>query len=92
MFASAFTDGKTAPLIIDLIPVVNQKKGSTKEDFCEDNGNVGIKPGMPLAMERMKYILHHYSKSSVKAVMYWMGGWIAFVRRGILLWLLKMMI
>ena len=62
MFASVFTDGKTAPLIIDLIPVVNRKKGSTREDFCEDNGNVGIEPGIPLAMEHMKYILHHYSK------------------------------
>ena len=62
MFASAFTDGKRSPLIVDSIPVINRKKGSTSDDFCADNGHVNIEPAMPLTMELMKYILRNYGK------------------------------
>ena len=55
-------DDLIAPLIVDLIPVIDRSKGMTEEDFCDDNGNVSIHPGMPLAMKRMSYILCHYSK------------------------------
>ena len=84
MFASAFSFDKTAPLIVDLVPGIDRKKGSFNEDFCEENGNVSIIPCMPLAKERMKYILYHYSKIFTEGKMYGMDFWIAFVRRGIL--------
>jgi hypothetical protein len=73
MFASAFSFDKTAPLIVDLIPGIDREKGSFTEDFCEENGSVSIIPCMPLAKERMKYILDHYSKIFTEGKDVWDG-------------------
>ena len=73
MFASAFSNDKTSPLIVDLIPGIDREKGSFNEDFCEGNGNVSIVPCMPLAKERMKYILDHYSKIFTEGKDVWDG-------------------
>jgi hypothetical protein len=73
MFASAFSNDKTAPLIVDLVPGIHREKGSYNEDFCEENGNVSIVPCMPLAKERMKYILDHYSKIFTEGKDVWDG-------------------
>ena len=73
MFASAFSNDKTSPLIVDLIPGIDREKGSFNEDFCEGNGNVSIVPCMPLAKERMKYILYHYSKIFTEGKDVWDG-------------------
>ena len=55
-------DDLIAPLIVDLIPAMDRRQGSTEEDFCEDNGSVSIHPVLPLVMKRVSYILRNYSK------------------------------
>jgi len=73
IFASAFSNDITSPLIVDLVPGIDREKGSFNEDFCEENGNVSIVPCMPLATERMKYILNHYSKIFTEGKDVWDG-------------------
>ena len=51
---------KLAPLIIDMIPLINRKIGSTEEDFDAENGNIDISPGMPVIKKRVSYILRNF--------------------------------
>lgn len=53
---------KIAPLIIDMIPLINRKIGSTEEDFDAENGNVDISPGMPVIMKRISFVLRNFTK------------------------------
>ena len=63
LFASAFiTNKRKAPLIIDMIPLMNRIKGTPDEDFCKKNGRISIKDGEPLIKERARYILKNHNK------------------------------
>jgi hypothetical protein len=78
LIASAFVtsvNGRDviAPLIVDIIPVMNRTKGNDSDDFRKENGDVSINTAWQLIMPRISYLLTHYNKIIIEGADVLMG-------------------
>ena len=62
-----------APLIVDIIPVMNRTKGNDSDDFNKRNGDVSINTAWKLIMPRISYVLKHYTKIIIEGADVLMG-------------------